>query len=169
MSFVQQVSTILSKFFKRHAPPSRRQPSRRTVLTVEHLEHRLTPTAARTNISPPAPQTPQAVIEKLIQGLDAATQAGKTSAEIAEQGIAQVSKETGVPLVMDAAGADNVTKWDRTPTVVRTAISSSQINLAWNAVTPPSGCSATYNVYRGATATFTQSSANQIASGLSTP
>src|SRR4030095_7500136 len=34
--------------------------------------------------------------------------------------VAQVSKETGVPLVMDAAGADNVTKWDRTPTVVRT-------------------------------------------------
>jgi cellulose 1,4-beta-cellobiosidase len=50
-----------------------------------------------------------------------------------------------------------------------TAISSSQINLAWNAVTPPSGCSVTYNVYRGATATFTQSAANQIASGLSTP
>ena len=41
--------------------------------------------------------------------------------------VAQVSRETGVPLVMDAAGADNVTKWDRTPTVVRTAISSSQI------------------------------------------
>ncbi len=41
--------------------------------------------------------------------------------------VAQVSKETGVPLVMDAAGADNVTKWDRTPTVVRTAVSSSQI------------------------------------------
>ncbi len=41
--------------------------------------------------------------------------------------VAQVSKETGVPLVMDAAGADNVTKWERTPTVVRTAISSSQI------------------------------------------
>ena len=41
--------------------------------------------------------------------------------------VAQVSRETGVPLVMDAAGADSVTKWDRTPTVVRTAISSSQI------------------------------------------
>ena len=36
--------------------------------------------------------------------------------------VAQVSKETGVPLVMDTAGADNVTKWDRTPTVVRTAV-----------------------------------------------
>ncbi len=41
--------------------------------------------------------------------------------------VAQVSKETGVPLVMDAAGADNITKWNRTPTVVRTAVSSSQI------------------------------------------
>jgi branched-chain amino acid transport system substrate-binding protein len=41
--------------------------------------------------------------------------------------VAQVSKETGVPLVMDAAGADTVTKWDRTPTVVRTAVSASQI------------------------------------------
>ena len=42
--------------------------------------------------------------------------------------VAQVSKETGIPVVMDPAGADNVTKWDRTPTVVRTAISSSQIS-----------------------------------------
>lgn len=41
--------------------------------------------------------------------------------------VAQVSKETGVPLIMDPAGADNVTKWERTPTVVRTAVSSSQI------------------------------------------
>jgi len=41
--------------------------------------------------------------------------------------VAQVSKETGIPLVMDTAGADNVTKWDRTPTVVRTAVSASQV------------------------------------------
>ncbi|MGE0715249.1 MAG: ABC transporter substrate-binding protein [Alphaproteobacteria bacterium] len=41
--------------------------------------------------------------------------------------VAQVSRETGIPLVMDPAGADNVTKWDRVPTVVRTAVSSSQI------------------------------------------
>ena len=41
--------------------------------------------------------------------------------------VAQVSKETGVPLVMDAAGADVITKWNRTPTVVRTAVSASQI------------------------------------------
>ena len=45
--------------------------------------------------------------------------------------VAQVSKETGVPLVMDAAGADNVTKWDRTPTVIRTAVSASQIGHPW--------------------------------------
>lgn len=41
--------------------------------------------------------------------------------------VAQVSKETGIPLVMDTAGADSITKWDRTPTVVRTAVSASQI------------------------------------------
>jgi len=45
--------------------------------------------------------------------------------------VAQVSKETGVPLVMDAAGADVVTKWNRTPTVVRTAVSASQIGHPW--------------------------------------
>lgn len=45
--------------------------------------------------------------------------------------VAQVSKETGVPLVMDSAGADTVTKWDRTPTVVRTAVSASQIGHPW--------------------------------------
>lgn len=45
--------------------------------------------------------------------------------------VAQVSKETGVPLVMDTAGADTVTKWDRTPSVVRTAVSASQIGHPW--------------------------------------
>jgi branched-chain amino acid transport system substrate-binding protein len=41
--------------------------------------------------------------------------------------VAQVSRETGIPVVMDSAGADNITKWERTPTVVRTAVSASQI------------------------------------------
>jgi branched-chain amino acid transport system substrate-binding protein len=41
--------------------------------------------------------------------------------------VAQVSKETGIPVVMDPAGADNVTQWNRTPTVIRTATSSSQM------------------------------------------
>lgn len=41
--------------------------------------------------------------------------------------VAQVSKETDIPVVMDPAGADNVTQWNRTPTVIRTATSSSQI------------------------------------------
>ncbi len=45
--------------------------------------------------------------------------------------VAQVSKETGVPLVMDAAGADTATKWDRAPSVVRTALSASQIGHPW--------------------------------------
>jgi branched-chain amino acid transport system substrate-binding protein len=45
--------------------------------------------------------------------------------------VAQVSKETGVPLVMDPAGADTATKWDRTPTVVRTSVSASQIGHPW--------------------------------------
>ena len=41
--------------------------------------------------------------------------------------VAQVSKETGVPLIMDPAGPDKSTKWERFPTVVRTAISASQV------------------------------------------
>jgi len=41
--------------------------------------------------------------------------------------VAQVSKETGIPLIMDPAGADTSTKWDRVPTVIRTAVSASQI------------------------------------------
>ena len=41
--------------------------------------------------------------------------------------VAQVSKETGIPLILDPAGADTNTKWDRTPTVVRTAVSASPI------------------------------------------
>lgn len=41
--------------------------------------------------------------------------------------VAQVSRETGIPVIMDSAGADNITKWERTPTVVRTAVSASQI------------------------------------------
>ena len=42
--------------------------------------------------------------------------------------VAQVSKETGIPLVLDPAGADTNTKRDRTPSVVRTAVSASQIS-----------------------------------------
>ena len=49
------------------------------------------------------------------------------------------------------------------------AVSSSQINLTWAAVTPPSNCSITYNVFRSTTSGFTSSSSNQIASGLSAP
>lgn len=41
--------------------------------------------------------------------------------------VAQVSRETGVPALIDTAGADAITKWDRVPTAVRTAVSASQI------------------------------------------
>jgi endoglucanase len=48
-------------------------------------------------------------------------------------------------------------------------VSSSQVNLSWTAVTPPSNCSITYRVFRSTTSGFTPSSSNQIASGLTTP
>lgn len=40
--------------------------------------------------------------------------------------VAQVSAETGVPLLLVPAAADTQTKWDRVPTVIRTGFSSSQ-------------------------------------------
>ena len=49
-----------------------------------------------------------------------------------------------------------------------TAISSSQINLNWNAVTPPPGCTVTYNLYSSRFPNFTPSQATRIATGLST-
>jgi branched-chain amino acid transport system substrate-binding protein len=42
------------------------------------------------------------------------------------QAVAQVSRETGVPVLMSMAAADEVTKWKRVPTVVRTGFSASQ-------------------------------------------
>ncbi len=47
-----------------------------------------------------------------------------------------------------------------------TAVSSSQINLSWNAVAPPANCAVTYSVFRSTANGFTPSGANQIASGL---
>jgi len=55
-----------------------------------------------------------------------------------------------------------------TGSVTATAISSTQINLSWTAVSPPANCSVSYNVYRGTTSTFVPSAATQIAAGLST-
>ncbi len=49
-----------------------------------------------------------------------------------------------------------------------TAISPSQINLSWAAVTPPTNCSITYNVHRSTTSGFTPSATTQIASALTT-
>ncbi len=47
-----------------------------------------------------------------------------------------------------------------------TAVSSSQINLTWNAVTPPPSCNVTYNLYASRFSNFTPSAATRIASGL---
>ncbi len=41
--------------------------------------------------------------------------------------VAQVGRETGLPILLDPAGADEITKWTRVPSVVRTALSASQI------------------------------------------
>ncbi len=40
--------------------------------------------------------------------------------------VAQVSRESGVPVLISSAGSDETTKWNRTPTVVRITSSSSQ-------------------------------------------
>lgn len=40
--------------------------------------------------------------------------------------VAQVSRETGIPVLMAVAGPDDVTKWNRVPTVIRTGFSASQ-------------------------------------------
>jgi cellulose 1,4-beta-cellobiosidase len=53
-------------------------------------------------------------------------------------------------------------------TLTSNAVSSSQINLSWSAVTAPANCSVTYTVYRSTTNGFTPSSSNQIATGLTT-
>lgn len=50
--------------------------------------------------------------------------------------------------------------------LIATAVSSSQINLTWNAVTPPPGCSVTYNVYSSKLPNFLSSQATRIATGV---
>jgi endoglucanase len=46
------------------------------------------------------------------------------------------------------------------------AVSSSQINLSWKAVTPPPSCNVTYNIYSSPFRLFIPSAANRIASGV---
>jgi cellulose 1,4-beta-cellobiosidase len=53
--------------------------------------------------------------------------------------------------------------------VTAIAASATQVNLAWNAVSPPANCAVLYNVYRSTTANFTPSAATQVAAGLTTP
>ncbi len=50
--------------------------------------------------------------------------------------------------------------------LVATAVSSSQINLNWNVVAPPQGCSLAYNVYSSTVPTFLPSAQNRIAIGV---
>ena len=47
-----------------------------------------------------------------------------------------------------------------------TPVSSSQINLNWNAVTAPPGCTVTYNLYSSRLANFLPSPATRIATGV---
>lgn len=47
-----------------------------------------------------------------------------------------------------------------------TAVSSSQINLSWRAVTPPPNCGITYNVYSSTFRLFIPAPANRIATGV---
>ena len=49
-----------------------------------------------------------------------------------------------------------------------TAVSSSQINLTWRAVTPPPNCGITYNVYSSTFRLFIPAPANRIATGVTT-
>jgi len=54
------------------------------------------------------------------------------------------------------------------PTGATATASTGQINLSWGAVTPPTNCSVSYNVYRSTTSGFTPSAATRIASALTT-
>jgi endoglucanase len=51
--------------------------------------------------------------------------------------------------------------------VTASAVSSSQINVSWNPVTAPTGCSVAYSVYESTTSGFTPSDSNRVATGLS--
>jgi endoglucanase len=50
-----------------------------------------------------------------------------------------------------------------------TAVSSSQINLTWNAAAPPANCSVSYNVYAGAGSAIAPTTSNRVATGLNSP
>jgi beta-glucanase (GH16 family) len=54
-------------------------------------------------------------------------------------------------------------------TPVASAPMSSEIDLAWGSSTAPAQCNITYSAFRGASAGFTPSAANQVASGLNVP
>ncbi len=50
-----------------------------------------------------------------------------------------------------------------------TAKSSSQVDLSWGSVTPPTGCSVTYAVYQGTSNSFSPADSNRVANNLPSP
>ncbi len=68
------------------------------------------------------------------------------------------------------SAATSCTTLPSAPTgLAATAGSSSVINLTWTAVNPPANCAISfYNIYRSTTSGFTPSSANLVASGVTT-
>ncbi len=93
-------------------PSIRRRPQGR----VRHRRHHL---QSRSGADPGAPSRPPG--ERQPAGRSAVRARG-AGGRPGEQG-------NRVPLVMDSAGADSVTKWDSGATVVRTAVSASQIGI----------------------------------------
>jgi endoglucanase len=67
-------------------------------------------------------------------------------------------------------GGGNCQTAPASPTaLVATPVSSSQINLTWNAVTPPPNCTVTYNVYSSRLKNFIPTQQTRIATGVLSP
>ena len=72
------------------------------------------------------------------------------------------------PLNLDSGGPCAVVT--QAPAALKaTALSSSEIQLSWQAVAPPAHCAVTYRVFRGTARGFTPSIANQVGTGLTYP
>ena len=80
--------------------------------------------------------------------------------ELVQNAFPAVGATPGGPTCAAAPGS--------TSSFAAAAVSSSQINLTWAAVTPPANCTVTYNVHRGTTANFTPSAATLISSQTTT-
>lgn len=83
-----------------------------------------------------------------------------------EVGLSDNSEQVSATTLADGPAC---TAAPSTPTGAKAiASSSSQINLSWSAVAPPSGCTVSYSVYRSKTSDVTPSVMNQVATGLPT-